>query len=216
MRTLEGLEVAPTSRIGANFAQTLYSTVLVREAQRVLEIGMAQGHSTLAILAAMVDGGGNARLTSIDPFQRSSYGGAGLAAVTDAGWGHLHRLIERPDFLALPALVADAEKFELIYIDGWHSFDHVLLDAFYSDQLLAPGGVMAFNDCGMSSVRRMLQFLLTHWTWYEELDVGLKRAYKSSNRAKALVRRCLRWQTQDRYFIKHRDGQVPWDFYRRF
>ena len=45
--------------------------------------------------------------------------------------------------------------YDLVYVDGHHSFDYVLLDFFYADQLLGAGGVVGFNDCGWPSVSEL-------------------------------------------------------------
>src|SRR4029450_11609121 len=115
------------------------------KSRAALEIGMARGFSSVAILSALEPDG---RLTSVDPFQLvpSGYGGAGVATVRSAGFAHRHTLIAEPDYVALPALLRNQQQFDFIFIDGYHSFDYTLLDFFYADLLLKVGGVVAFHD----------------------------------------------------------------------
>ncbi len=40
-------------------------------------------------------------------------------------------LIEEPSELALPRLLESEKKYDLAFIDGWHTFDHSLIDFFY-------------------------------------------------------------------------------------
>jgi hypothetical protein len=87
-----------------------------------------------------------------------------------------HARIEQPDYLALPSLVDQEARFGLVYIDGSHVFDHVIIDAFHSDLLLDVGGIMAFNDCWMPSVDRAIRFV-AHYAG-RELDVGLPRDFE--------------------------------------
>ena len=81
------------------------------------------------------------------------------------------------DYLALPQLVGDRQTIQFAYIDGWHTFDYTLLDFFYVDKMLDPGGVVAFNDCALPSVRRVI-----------ELRHGAPPLSRSRRRAEATVR----------------------------
>lgn len=172
---------------------------------------MANGVSSVTILRAMPEGG---HLTSIDPNQSTDWEGRGVAHVQAAGYAGRHRLIEEPDLIAMPRLVEAGERFDLVFIDGWHSFEYVMVDLFYADLLLGPGGVMGFDDCDMPATRRALRFLTTHRP-YRELKMGPNR-YGASNRVKTAVRFVLRWSVQDRWFEKVGDEQTPWNFYRHF
>ena len=203
------------SHLGREHAYALYRTILDSDARVVLEIGMAFGVSTLAILTALDQLGGPRRLVSIDPNQASDWHSLGIYNVERSGLSHLHALVERPDFLALPELVAEGTNVDLAYVDGWHTFDYVLLDFFYIDKLLSVGGIVGFNDCGFKSVRRVLRFVKSHRP-YQEMDVGLRADYVGRNPMYSLARRVLRESRSDRYFRKTAIGEPPWDFYARF
>ena len=190
-------------------AAALAALVRARQPMRCLEIGMANGVSAVTILEHTPG-----HLTSVDPYQGEQWGSAGVKNVAAAGFADRHRLIEAPDFLALPQLVGASERFDLVFVDGWHSFEYVMLDMFYADLLLRPGGVLGFDDCDMPATRRSLRFLLTHRP-YIEIVTGPAR-YTASSPAKTLLRRVLRWSVQDRWFEKQRDEQTRWNFYRRF
>jgi hypothetical protein len=82
--------------------------------------------------------------------------------VRRAGLSEKHRLIEQPNYLALPELVRSEEKFDLIFIDGWHTFDFAFVDLFYSDLLLKEGGILVFDDWGFPCVYHVTQFLEQH------------------------------------------------------
>ena len=110
--------------------------------------------STLAILTALDELGAGGRLISIDPFQRADYGEQGLINVERAGLASHHEWIDEADDLALPRLLASGTKIDFGYIDGWHTFDYMLLDFWYLEKMLPVGGHLAFNDCGWRAVRR--------------------------------------------------------------
>lgn len=140
---------------------------LIREhrSKDVLEIGMAHGSSTLEILRTLDETGGGT-LTSIDPYQlpdpshvEGGFGGAGVRNVEDAGYGRMHTLIPDPDYLALPRMVGEKRRFDLIFIDGYHSFDFTFLDFFYADLLLNEKGVVAFHDSASHAVYKVCAFI---------------------------------------------------------
>jgi predicted O-methyltransferase YrrM len=139
----------------------LHELVASRGAADVLEVGMGSATSSLVILSALSHAGGR-RLTSIDPFQTQTFARDGANRIATAGFGHLHRLIEKPDYLALPELLAAGERFDVVLVDGYHSFDYTLLDVFYADLLLRPGGVLAVHDSSWPAVLATLRFVEKH------------------------------------------------------
>lgn len=210
----DGNTMPLSSAIFESHALALHRLVRRYKPAAALEIGMAHAISTLAILSAL-DENGAGSLLSIDPHQSTDWQGAGRAAVEGAGLTSLHEIIEVPDYLALPRLVESGRTFDFAYIDGWHTFDHVVLDAFYIDKTLPVGGIVGFNDCGFPAVRKALGYFTSH-RQYRQIDAGLPRNYAASSPVKSVVRRVLGASHEDRYFRKTDDWEPPWDFYQRF
>lgn len=130
---------------------------------------MANGSSSVSMLRA-VSASAGASLTSIDPYQFAplgsvgndnddGYAGEGLRNVQRAGFADVHTLMAEPDYTALPKLVERREKFDFIFIDGYHSFDYAFLDFFYADLLLKVGGVVAFHDSSYPAVYKVCRFI---------------------------------------------------------
>jgi predicted O-methyltransferase YrrM len=202
------------STISPAFVEALYRTVRIEKPNVAIEIGMAFGSSTLAILTAMEENG-SGRLVSIDPNQNDphQWNGAGLRHVAEAGLDHRHRLVEEPDFLALPDLVRRSEPVDFAYIDGWHTFDYVLVDFFYIDKLLRSGGMVGFNDCGWPAVEKALRYLPRHRRYTEE-DVGLSPSWKYRSGKDRMRRK--RVNGADRYFRKNEDWEPDFRFFADF
>lgn len=137
----------------------LHRLVAADQPSRVLEIGMANGTSSVVLADALRTYGGH--LTSIDPHQSMprplGYESAGLRAVRPLLPDH--RLIQEYDFLALPALAENGERFDCILVDGFHSFDLTLLDLFYADKLLSVGGLLLCHDSSSPAVYKALCWL---------------------------------------------------------
>jgi predicted O-methyltransferase YrrM len=201
--TPDNQPLALISNIPQSFAEALYETVLESRPGTTLEIGMAFGISSLAILTALRDIDQGCKLISIDPHQSTHWSNCGRAAVARAGLSENHEIIEAFDYLALPRLLESSLKIDFAYIDGWHTFDYTLLDWWYIDKMLSVDGIVAFNDCGFPAVEKVIQFVLSHRS-YTELDVGLPATLKSGRR------------TEDRYFKKTAATEPAWNFFAAF
>lgn len=210
-----GEAVADRSGISADFVRALHRTVLREKPTTVLEVGMANGYSSLAILTALRALGGERRLVSIDPYQLTEWRGVGVEQVKRAGLDGMHELIAEPDYTALPDLVRQGRTIEFAYIDGWHTFDYTLLDFWYVDRILAARGVVAFNDCGLRAVHKVINFVLSHRR-YVEIDVGLAPDYRSTNPLGSLRRRLTGRNGADRYLRKLEHWEPDWHFYADF
>lgn len=210
-----GEPVEVHSQLSELHADALYATVLAQRPQVVVEVGMAFGLSSLAILTALRDAGGTGRLISIDPYQSTTWRGIGTANVERAGLSGMHELMETPDYLGLPRLLEARTRVDFGYIDGWHTFDYTLLDFWYLDRMVPQGGVVAFNDAGLRAVHRVMRFVRTHRR-YRELNVGLRPSYRGRNPVATLQRRLTGRQDADRYFQKVEEWEPAWNFYAPF
>ena len=143
--------------------QRLREVLLDVRPQQTLEIGMANGGSTIAICKILRELG-HGHHTAIDPFQTAEEGwkGKGVEAVRQAGFADLYELMEDFDYFAMPKLIQQKRRFDFILIDGWHSFDYTLMNLFFADLLLRVGGVVAVHDTGLPSVYKACQFLESH------------------------------------------------------
>jgi predicted O-methyltransferase YrrM len=189
----------------------LYELVAENRTRRALEVGMASGTSSLVILGALSRNGDDIRLTSIDPFQRTWFGNDGIERLRANGLLERHHLLEEPDYLALPKLLAAQERFDFILVDGYHSFDYTLVDIFFADLLLEPGGVLAVHDSSWPAVFKVLQFLETQKDYHRlspppflKLEGALRKAIRrlrvfGSGQWRAFDERRTGWHTLAAY-----------------
>ena len=150
----------------------LYNHCLAAKPKATLEIGMAYGYSTLYFLAAMARNQ-MGRHTSIDPFQREAWHGIGLAHahahLPAGGADSSFRLIEERSDRAAVDLARSGDLFDLIFIDGNHRFDDVLVDFYLTAPLCAVGGCIVFDDMWMRSIRTVASFVRTNRKDFVEL-----------------------------------------------
>jgi len=137
---------------------------LVREVrpQVTLEIGCGYGISALYICEALAEVGGRTHIV-IDPDQLTDWKSAGLFTVERAGFGSLLEFHPLPSHLALPRLEEAGTRVGLALIDGWHTFDYAMVDFFYVDHLLEPGGVLMLDDtAAYPAIRKLARYIATH------------------------------------------------------
>jgi predicted O-methyltransferase YrrM len=127
---------------------------------RAIEVGCAMGISSLAIADAIKDTGNSIHYI-IDPFQKSQWKNIGITNLKRAGFGQFRLIEDRSEF-ALPALAKEGVKVNFGFIDGWHTFDHTLIDFFYINRMLEPGGVIAIDDVQMPAISKMIRYLYNY------------------------------------------------------
>jgi predicted O-methyltransferase YrrM len=125
---------------------------------RTLEVGCAYGLSSLHICTGL-QGRLGARHTILDPFQNSQWDGTGIRNLEEAGVDYFE-WIEELSEIALPRLLEEREGgYDLVFVDGWHTLDHTLLDCFYATRLLRTGGYLVVDDIILPPVRRAMRYV---------------------------------------------------------
>jgi predicted O-methyltransferase YrrM len=128
------------------------------KAAQTLEIGFAYGFSTIWLLDAVATQGG--RHNAVDPFEKRRWGGVGLHQVSQTtGFDKLFKWHEAFSIHALSDFTRSGETFDAVFIDGNHRFDDVIVDFYLADQVLRVGGIMAFDDMWMDSVKSVASFV---------------------------------------------------------
>ena len=125
-----------------------------------LETGLGYGASALVFAQSHRDFGAapGGQHVAIDPFQ-DHVAHAGVAVVKRAGLNNYLNHINEFSDRALPRLLAEGRRFGLIYIDGSHLFEDVMIDCHYAAQLLLPDGVLLFDDSSDPHVAKALRFI---------------------------------------------------------
>jgi predicted O-methyltransferase YrrM len=161
-RTGDLISLSPHS-IERDQGQALCELASAERAEQTIEVGMALGMSTLFLCQAVIGRGGSH--VAIDPFQESSWGGAGLITLEQAGVREHVEFIEEESQLALPRLVSEGRTFDLAFIDGDHRFESALMDLYFMTRLVRPDGLIVMDDIWMPSIRTAVA--------YAERNLGL-------------------------------------------
>ena len=142
-----------------------------------IEIGCAYGISALYICSVLEDFKEKAH-TIIDPYQSTQWKNIGRLNLNRAGIDFL-KIIEIPSEIVLPRLVSEGKSFDFGFIDGYHTFDHTLVDFFYIDRLISIGGVIAIDDTSWPSINKVIRYVNNNYKNYTIVDqVKIKYSIK--------------------------------------
>jgi predicted O-methyltransferase YrrM len=128
-----------------------------------LEVGMAYGISTLFLCEALKRSSGERAIHyALDPFQSTLWRGIGRSHVAEAGYDSMVRVIEERSEFALPELVRRGVRLDFALIDGWHTFDQVMVEFYYINRMLNVGGVVAFDDAARPAINRVIRYAINY------------------------------------------------------
>src|SRR5262249_12723865 len=88
--------------------------------------------------------------------------GIGLRNIRQAGYESIVEFHEARSEFLLPTLVQRGTRLEFALIDGWHTFDQVMVEFYFVNRLLRTGGVVVFDDADRPSVNRAIRHALTY------------------------------------------------------
>jgi len=161
--------------IGVGEGAALRGWVRKEGAQRTLEAGLGYAISTLFIVEGLLENGPDVAHVAADPYQlkslpthRTTYEGAGLQILEEAGVRDLVEFYAEESQIVLPRLLAEGRELDFVFLDGNHRFEAVFVDLFYSGRLLREGGTVFVDDTQLPGVRRAVDFFIANLRWATE------------------------------------------------
>jgi len=115
---------------------TMYSIALSINAKNILELGVRNGDTTLPYLLAAKET--NGKLESVDINDTT------FSCPTDLK--NYWTFFKKDALAFLEEKVVQKVKYDLIYIDDWHSYEHVKKELEYIDQMVKPGSIILLHD----------------------------------------------------------------------
>ena len=116
-------------------ALTLYSIATGMKAKKILELGVRNGASTAPLLFAAYKNGGS--LTSVD-INATDF-------IPKETMSKYWRFVEM-DALEFLKSENPSEPYDLIFVDDWHSYEHVKGELSEIDRLISPKSVVLLHD----------------------------------------------------------------------
>lgn len=156
-----------SSAINSKEGKFITDVIDKHELSNCLEIGMAYGISSFYILSVK-----NTKLISIDPYQKEQWSNNGINLIKEFNFQKRHKLMEMKSYIALPKLLEkNQNKFDFIFIDGFHTFDYTLLDFFYSNLLLKINGYILIDDALHHGVNKCIEYIKNNYLdSYKKID----------------------------------------------
>ena len=154
-----------STRVSIAEGMTLHSLCVTGRVTATLEVGLAYGFSTVFLLAALDQGGGGGTHIAIDPFQARDWHGIGathaneLAARSATLTSRSFTWIEDRSDRALVDLERAGRTCGLVFIDGYHRFDDVLVDFTHAARLSDRGGLIVLHDMWLDSIKAVASFV---------------------------------------------------------
>lgn len=147
----------------------LYSLIIKNNLKKTLEIGFAFGISTIYICQAHKDlnNSVNSHIV-IDPFQTLNYNDIGVKNLEASGLSDFYSLKKEESWKVLSELDS---KFDLILIDGFHTFDYTLVDFGLSDRLLNVGGYIIIDDILHKPVEQFIKYFRNEVHNYKIINI---------------------------------------------
>jgi predicted O-methyltransferase YrrM len=149
--------------------ELIQAWVAQQQPRRLLEIGFAYGISTLFICEALKSFEG-IRYDIIDNSQQTIWESIGIANMERAGYGDVYHLHEEDSVLRLPRMVSEGRRFDFVLVDGWHAFDHTLVEFFYLNRMLDIDGVVLFDDFHTAGIKKLAGYIESY-DFYERLPL---------------------------------------------
>jgi len=191
-KNASGVETQVTGLSTVNNLLLIRRIMLELKPGATLEVGLAAGGSALTFTASHRDLGASAarQHIAIDPYQRNF---VGTTLLRRAKLDPFCEVIEEPSCLALPRLMREGRRFDLIYVDGSHAFQEAIIDFYYARHLLPIGGVVLFDDCTSRGVSELIKFIRTEIVSMREFDLSPFRDDPARYRIARLLRKaqCL-------------------------
>src|SRR3546814_228529 len=217
-----GTETIPlSSSVDAEEGALIQRAIRAIEPRTYLEVGFAYGVSALFAGAALRDLGRPYTHHILDPQQSGNWKGIGIHNLRTAGLWDSVDLHEESSEYCLPRLAQSGVILDMAFIDGWHTFDHTLIDFFYISRMLRVGGVVIFDDAHFPSVSKVVRHVLSY------------PAYRRYDRTTPMWRSADLKEVARRQYRLVRKGQInlgsscvalqkvaedrrSWDWYRTF
>jgi predicted O-methyltransferase YrrM len=148
-----------------------------------LEIGLAYGISTIAIIEALGKIKQPFHHTVIDPYQ-IDWHNVGLHYINKTGYNHNVTVHEKFSDEVLPTLVNEGKRIQFAYIDSTKVFDILLTDIHFINKMLDVNGIIVFDDCRYPGIRKLIRYLAVHPSF--KVYKGLDKDYYSFKRSIAI------------------------------
>lgn len=148
----------------------------------------------------------------IDPYQNTDWENIGKTNLDRAGFAGGYILHQEPSELCLPHLLAQKLTVDFAFVDGFHTFDHTLVDFFYLNRMMKVGGIIVFDDILLPSIQKLCAYICGY-PCYRELPFPAEFLQRREVRVRRMMQSPL---SRLIAFQKTAEDTRPWNWYHEF
>jgi len=129
-----------------------------------LDVGFGMGSSSTMILAARSSIGRDFEHIVFDPYGLPGGRGALVNEYLEAEFSDVHRRVWKRSEIGLALLyeTVGPNSVGLAFIDGYHTFEQVLVDFFMTDRLCVVGSHILFDDAHFPAIEGVVEYIKTN------------------------------------------------------
>lgn len=206
----DGMQYRLHSHLPSIECAILTEWVKTLEPKAILEIGLAYGISAMTICDATASYPVNS-YDIIDCFQNGEWRSIGLFNLRKSGYLNQITFHEERSEIQLPLFLKEKKKFDFVFVDGSHRFDHVFVEFYYINKILETGGTVVFDDAHLDSLQKVFSFI-DSYGGYERIqlpDIDQKTQLKVRKMMGVLESRIIGFKKNET--ISH-----EWDWFENF
>lgn len=137
-----------------------------------IEVGFGMGTSATVILGTRMALGEPFEHLIFDPFGLSGQRGSVIESYLQTQFAEAFRRIKKPSEIGLGQLIDERGKgiAGLIFIDGGHLFENVIVDFVLADQLCCEGGFIVLDDARYPAIETVINYVVSNRPDYLVID----------------------------------------------
>jgi len=146
----------------------IYNLIIKNKLNKCIEIGMDYGIISTYILLAFDKLEKNVKLISIDKFQEIRWHNFGLNLIKLNDFNKYLTFYNEPLYTVLPKLITN--KYNLIFISGWNTFDHIMICITFASMLLTDDGFLIINNKYNNRVNKCIRYIDSNYKNFKKID----------------------------------------------
>jgi hypothetical protein len=159
----------------------IYNLIITNRLNKCIQIGMEYGITTIYILLGLNKLKLKSNLITIDEYQKSRWNNFGIKLVELNNLTKLYSFYEEPSYIALPKLL-EKDTYNMVFINGWNTFDYILLCIAYASILLDVDGFLILNNKYSSTVNKCIKYIDNNYSNMTKIETENELIiYKKNN-----------------------------------
>jgi predicted O-methyltransferase YrrM len=146
----------------------IYNLIIKNKLHKCIEIGMDYGIISTYILLGLEKLNKDVKLISIDEYQKTRWNDIGLKIIELNDFTKNHQFYNEPAYLLLPKLLDN--KYDLIFISGWNTFDYIMISITFALIILKDDGFVVINNKYNNRVNKCIRYIDSNYKNFIKIE----------------------------------------------